>query len=108
MFIRYVDTLAEKKLQLVDWEYNLPPKNLPAVEDVVKPRTFTKLMNSFSIGCSQPLRIESLLDFTDILLNWTVVANFLFNLFNRVDGGGVVLAAQLVGDFRETQMQFAS
>src|SRR5665213_2287809 len=37
-----------------------------------------------------------------------VLAGFAVNLVDRVDGGGVVFAAQLAGDLRETQLQLVA
>lgn len=50
------------------------------------------------------LRIQTVLYFVDGVANRGVDTGFAFNLFDGVDGGSVVFAAQLTGNLREAQM----
>jgi hypothetical protein len=47
------------------------------------------------------LRIQILLNFGNCITNVVIQRQFALDLFNLVDGCGMVLAAQLTGDFRE-------
>lgn len=65
--------------------------------------------------CAQALRtlhttlgIQFFLNFNNVLTHMGVAINFFFNLFDRVDGGGVVFSTELVRNFWKTKMQLTT
>src|SRR5690606_31128232 len=56
----------------------------------------------------QKLRIEFLPDFSHLLTDEKIEIDGFFDFLNRVDGGGVVFAAKLAGNFWETKVEFAA
>ena len=70
--------------------------------------SFPRLEQRISTGCTQLLRIQFTLDAADCSPDVGVDTRLFFDLFNGVDGGGVVLASKLFGNLWEAEMQLTS
>ncbi len=59
---------------------------------------------AISTGFTQLLRIQFVLNTADCGADVGVQTNLFLDFFDRVDGSGVVFAAQLFGDFRKAEV----
>ena len=70
-------------------------------------QSLPRLVHPVSTGCAQVLDIEFLPDFCDLLTDEEVELDRLFDLFDRVDCGSMILSAELCCDLWEAEVKFA-